>query len=226
MTIEEEIFKRAIPNYNLLIKYGFSKSNDYYIYEKSINNNDFLIIIKIYETGLIQGRIIDTALNEEYTNFRIEKINGEFTSSIKTSFIELLLDIRNRCFKVQNFIFPQSNRIAEYVLKKYNDKPIFAWEKSPGFGIFKNHTNKKWYGLIMNIKKSKFDNCSEQEIEIINLKVDKNQINELLTINGIYEAYHMNKKNWVSIILDDSLEDKTIFSLLDKSYEFTNIKKR
>ncbi len=78
----------------------------------------------------------------------------------------------------------------------------------------------------MNIKKSKFDNCSEQEIEIINLKVDKNQINELLTINGIYESYHMNKKNWVSIILDDSLEDKTIFTLLDKSYEFTNIKKR
>lgn len=42
---------------------------------------------------------------------------------------------------------------------------------------------------------------------------------------GIYIAYHMNKKNWVSIILDDTLTDNEIISLIDISYNNSNKKK-
>ncbi len=35
----------------------------------------------------------------------------------------------------------------------------------------------------------------------------------------------MNKKNWVTIILNDTLEDNEIINLIDMSYEFSNFKK-
>ena len=41
---------------------------------------------------------------------------------------------------------------------------------------------------------------------------------------NIYPAYHMNKKNWVSIILDESLSNDEIFNLIDISYNNSNIK--
>ena len=43
-----------------------------------------------------------------------------------------------------------------------------------------------------------------------------------LKINGIYEAYHMNKKNWISILLNDSLDDELLFKLLDNSYRYVD----
>lgn len=34
-------------------------------------------------------------------------------------------------------------------------------------------------------------------------------------------AYHMNKKNWISILLNDTVQDKVPFDLLDESHNFT-----
>ena len=71
----------------------------------------------------------------------------------------------------------------------------------------------------MNINKSKLDNTSNKEIEIIDLKINKDLIDKFLTVNGFYKAYHMNKKNWISIILDDTVPDFIIFKLIDMSYD-------
>ena len=42
--------------------------------------------------------------------------------------------------------------------------------------------------------------------EVMNVKVLPADVKNLILEEGIYECYHMNKKNWVSIILDDTLE--------------------
>ena len=54
-------------------------------------------------------------------------------------------------------------------------------------------------------------------MEIVNLKVDVREIAELLSQSGIYPAYHMSKKTWVSILLDETVEDQAILALLEKS---------
>lgn len=54
---------------------------------------------------------------------------------------------------------------------------------------------------------------------MINVKVDKDQINTLLAREGIYPAFHMNKKCWVSIIFDETLMDTDIRRMVDESYE-------
>ena len=42
---------------------------------------------------------------------------------------------------------------------------------------------------------------------------------------GFYKAYHMNKKSWISIILNDTLNNKEIYELIDESYNLINDKK-
>ena len=59
------------------------------------------------------------------------------------------------------------------------------------------------------------------KVDVLNIKLDPNEIIELLKTKGFYKAYHMNKKYWISIILDDTIKDNTIFELINESYLYT-----
>ena len=212
MNIEYDIFKRYKVNIDNLIKYGFTKIDNGYQYNKKFMDNNFLAIIKIINNQ-VSGRVFDLDTNLEYTNIRLNKY-GEFTNLVRESYKEILFDIRNNCFSENSFIYKQSNEVVKFIKEKYNVNPEFLWEKTPGVGVFRN-SKKKWFAIIMNINGKIFS--IDKEIEVINVKVD-DLVPDLLKINGIYEAYHMNKKKWISIILDETLDINFIFELIDKSY--------
>lgn len=226
MTIEEKIFQKAKIDSQKLEKYGFKKENNVYKYSKNIMNNTFYVDIEIINDKNVIGKIYDLNLNEEYTNFRIEDITGSYTSQVREEFINVLKDIRNNCSIVKKFIYDQTNRIAEKIEAIYGDKPEFKWEKFPGYAIFKNSLSHKWYGIIMNIDKSKISSDSKNEVEIINLKLNPDKIIQLLKQNGYYPAYHMNKKNWISVILDNTISDEDIMALVAESYFSTITNKK
>lgn len=70
--------------------------------------------------------------------------------------------------------------------------------------------------LVQVIRKD--EGKSAQPVEVINVKVDQERIKDYLSQTGIYEAFHMNKKCWVSIILDDTLPDDSIQGMIDDDY--------
>lgn len=122
-----------------------------------------------------------------------------------------------------HFIFAQSNRIAELVKEKYGVNPEYLWDKFPDYGIFRNPSSDKWFGIIMNIDKSKMVTGETGEIEVLDVKVD-DEVPELLRLKGIYPSYHLSKENWVGIILDDTLPDDEIMKLIATSYVNTEKK--
>lgn len=223
MNIEDGIFKKFKINENKLIFYGSTKENDIYKYSKTFMNEGFKADIFIDNTGKVQGKVIDLDLNEEYTNFRMENIVGEFVNTVKNEYIKILQDIANNCFEKQYFTFEQTNRITNAINEKYDALPEFLWATSPNHGVFRNVRNNKWFGIIMNIDKSKIISEETGEIEVLNLKLD-DDVPKCLEIKGIYPAYHMNKKSWISIILDNTLPDKEILDLVDISYKNSNAK--
>ena len=216
MDIENQIFKRFKVDFNKLNEYGFVYLNTSYIYEKSFLNNKFKAIITINNKGILKGKIIDLNINEEYINIRTN-INGNFNNKVKENYTNILIDIRDKCFITNTYINDQTNRVNTYINNKYNNNPEFLWPKYPGFGIYRNSTNKKWYAIIMNINLSKISNINK-ETEIINIKLDESKIFELLKRKGFYKAYHMNKKSWISIELDNIVKDEELFNLIDESY--------
>mgnify|MGYP002624665094 CR=1 FL=1 len=97
----------------------------------------------------------------------------------------------------------------------------------PTYGVFRHHSSKKWYALLMNIKRRQIekdcpDQRKEDEIEIVNIKIDESLEPELQKKHGIYPGYHMNRAHWISIILDDSLADDFILELTDRSRIFAS----
>ena len=144
-----------------------------------------------------------------------------FASTVREEYQKILKDIKKHCFEKIYFITDQANRIARKIKDIYNDEPEFIWDKFPGYGIFRNPNNKKWYGLIMNIDKSKIDKKTKGEVEVINLKLDVDKIPNLLKKKGYYNAYHMNKQNWVTIVLDDTIADEEIIKYVICSHKYT-----
>ncbi len=219
MSIDEEIFYQYQIDPEKLIQYGFKPNGNKLIYATLIFNEKFQIIIE-YD-GKIKGKMIEVENNEEYTNYRLKKL-GEFNSKIKNEFIKVLIDVKEKCADRQLFQSKQTKRINRFIYQKYGVSPEFLWEKLPNYCVYRAHT--KWFGLIGNVSRNKIDknSNSKEEVEILNVKVKKKEIDKLLNQKGYYKAYHMNKRNWISIILDETVTDKEIQQLICNSYE--NIK--
>jgi len=222
MKLTIELFK----NYNLiesnLLNYGFIKENNTYLYKANIHNNEFMLIVSIKDK-LIDSKLIDLSFNDEYKLIDSET-SGSFIGSLKEECESILLDIRNKCYYKEDFKFMQSNRISNLIKEKYNAKPEFLWENADGSAVFRNKDNDKWFAIIMDVNKNRLVKDENILVEVINVKLDE-LVDNYLNKEGIYKAYHMAKKNWVSIILDDTLTDNEIMDLVDISYNKINVAK-
>ena len=54
----------------------------------------------------------------------------------------------------------------------------------------------------------------------VNLKVDPEEGFEIREkYSSVSPGYHMNKKHWITVLMDDTIPDKLIQSWIDKSYD-------
>ena len=221
MSVESELFIKFTPNYNRLIEYGFKLKNDEYTFEKMFLNNSFRAKICIDKLGKITANVIDIEDNSEYLPLRMEHQEGSFIGEVRQAYTELLKDIRTNGFKENYFISEQGNRISDLIYEKFGNRPVFMWDDYPTDGVFKNPDNNKWYGIIMYIERTKLKEPSKNKVEVLNIKLDEDVIQKLLKQDGFYPAYHMNKKYWITITLDDTIDDETIMELIEKSHTYT-----
>ena len=114
----------------------------------------------------------------------------------------------------------QVNIVIEYIKSEYGAEPEFLWpERYPSYAVFRHSDNKKWFALVATISGKSLGLKDAKEVEIINLKFDKNQTYDFAeTSDHIFPAYHMNKNNWITIWLDGTLANKLVFELIRKSY--------
>lgn len=225
MDIEYNIFKKYDADFDKLSSYGFKKIKTKFTYEKEFMDGSFRAVIEISKDGKITGNVYDVENDDIYLPLRVENQQGAFAGIVRAEYEKILENIREKCFTEKVFITSQANRLSEWVFKTYNDKPVFMWDEYPTFGVFKNPESNKWYGLIMNIKYSLLDKTKNGEVEVMNLKLEPDEIQELVKIDGFYPAYHMNKKYWITLTLNDTIADGKIQELIDKSHNYT-IKKR
>lgn len=222
--LEDEVFKKRKLNKDKLIPYGFTLENNIYKYSKLIMDDIFRVDITINSKGNIIGKVYDLDGDYEYTNFRLEIVKGDFVNRVKDEYIKVLESIANNCYTEEYFIYKQSNEVSNLIKEKYNVLPEFLWESNPNYGIFRNKSSNKWFGVIMNIDRSKLNPNESGEVEVLNVKLD-NLVNTYLNKEGIYPAYHMSKKSWVSITLDNTLSNEKVMNLIDISFDLSNRKK-
>ena len=217
MKLINEIFdKYEVITANLLA-YGFTKENNKYIKKYDIHNSEFCLVITISEN--LNIKLYENEYNEEYALFYQDDNHGKFIIDLQKEVERILLDIRDKCYLKKQFKSKQANRIETYIQNKYGDMPSFLFDKFPEYGVFKDKKSNKWYALISNVKANKLSGKSDKICYIINLTLDEKTIQELITKDNIYPGYHMNKKHWISIVLDDKYDDDFINKYIDLSYE-------
>ncbi len=119
----------------------------------------------------------------------------------------------------------EREEIFKYVENKFGTEPEYLWIKSPDYAVLRNTRNSKWYAVIMNVQRQKLGLEGKDYIDILDVKCDPIMVGSLLNSKGYLPAYHMNKSNWITILLDGSTSKDEVFSLIDLSYEITRKKR-
>lgn len=230
MSLESEYFKRMAPDFRAFPGYGFTHDSTGWHYSETFLEDEFRADITVSDEGEVSGAVIDLDLEEEYLPLRVPRETGAFVGQVREEYAALLGDIADNCFYVLPFLGPQANRIARKVLDRWGESVDHPFSKYPTFGAFRNADTQKWYGLVMDIPRSKLTGTGSEGkddiIEIVNVKVSPQRLDDFLNEPGIYPAYHMNKKSWVSVILDGTVPDERILGMLEVSRRFSESKSR
>lgn len=114
--------------------------------------------------------------------------------------------------------------VFEWIKRKYGTDPDYPWKDSNA--VLRHRETKKWFALIMEVGRDKLGLPGEGTVDVMNVKCDPMLIGSLRTQPGFLPAYHMNKDQWISILLDGTAPEEEIKSLIAMSYELTNPKKK
>lgn len=115
--------------------------------------------------------------------------------------------------------------ILRYAAEHYGAAPEYLWARYPGYAVLRHADSKKWYALVMDVQREKLGLPGEGTVDILDIKCDPDIGGALLSERGIMPAYHMNRKNWITVLLDGSVEREMIISLLERSFELTASRK-
>lgn len=216
--ISEKIFIRKTIIPQKLISYGFKDKDGRLEYSTLICDEQMRLTVYVGYDGSIDTEVYDMLTQEPYTLFLVEDAVGSFVGEVRTEYENLLSDIADKCCQTEIFKGEYTKRILNYVFNRYGDTEEYLWPKSPENAIWRRKDNRKWYGLIMAISRRKLGFDSDERVEVINLRANPDDAANLVDNNRYFVGYHMNKKRWITMCLDGSVEFEEICRLLDESY--------
>lgn len=111
------------------------------------------------------------------------------------------------------------NEIIKFINKKYNVNPEYLWKKYPTFCVFRHTNNQKWFALVAELPYKTLGVPADGVVNIINLKNDN--VEFFTGVKGILPAYHMNKQNWITVLLDGTVEKQNVEKLIKMSFDLT-----
>lgn len=214
----KSIFQRKKLVIEKLSAYGFSLNGDTYFYRVTLPSSGFEMQIHIDTQGKISTTVIDPSYDEPYTLHLVESAAGSFVGGIKSEYETILQDIADKCFEPDVFKYAQTKALIEYVRSKYGDEPEYLWKKFPDNAVWRRKDTGKWYGTLLTVSTSKLGITPGKMAEIIDLRIQPEKMEDLIDKKLYFPGWHMNKKNWYTIILDDSVSFEELCQRIDESY--------
>lgn len=110
--------------------------------------------------------------------------------------------------------------LIRYVSERYSTDAEYPWDDD-NF-IFRHLANRKWFAVAMRIAYQKLGIDREGAVDIVDVKCGPLLMDAYRRQPGVLPGYHMNKDNWVAMLLDGGTEDELIKELLEISFDMTN----
>ena len=207
-----------VEKYNLskeqLNGFGFNEEAEKLIYRKEILDSSFLIEI-VFVNNQLLIEVYDIEFDEIYSLYSVESAVGETVQNIREHVEKLLSSILGLADESGKI----SSEIINYCNNKYGGNHVNPFKKHPDILAFVNEKN-KWYALLSDVEYNKLNKNTDitTKVKILNVKYPMDRILEIIDNKNIFLAYHMNKKHWISIVLDKNIKLETIKELIDISY--------
>ena len=195
------------------IAYGFSRT------EAGLELKKELPGVGLYAVFVIAGKsfevnVFDADTDEEYLPFNVlDNITG-FVTGRKEQVEDLVQEIKEKCLLNSNMKL----RLMEYCERKFGTEPEAPWEDSPDAYTFKTAKRNKWYALFMTIPYKSLGLVAKGTLDVVNIKLPPEKVLDLIDRVHFYPAYHMNKKHWITIVLDKEVDEPLVQQLLEESY--------
>lgn len=113
--------------------------------------------------------------------------------------------------------------VLNYVRDTYGTEADYPWHDDNA--VLRHDNNKKWYGLLMRVARNRLGLTGEEQEEILNVKCDPLLAGSLRERPCFLPAYHMNKEQWLTVVLRTAPEED-VHMLLDLSWQMTAVKLR
>lgn len=212
----DELFLRKKPDIEKCMAFGFQKRGENYLYSASILGGSFLLHVTLSPESGIKTNLIERETGEEYVLYKTNSA-GPFVGQVRNAVFQVLSEIEARCYESGVFVFPQSAEIIRFVCETYGNELQFPFKNLPDCAVWRREDTQKWYGTLARLSGRKLGLPFDEITEILNLHARPENISALLQRKGFYPGWHMNKKHWFTIVLDGTVKNGEILSLIDES---------
>ena len=117
--------------------------------------------------------------------------------------------------------------VMSYVNRKYKTRADYPWKGDSENAVLRHEDNRRWYGLVMEVERSKLGLSGKGRICVLNVKTADAMFHDILIRReGYFPGYHMNKEKWITILLDGTVPFEEICGMIDESYLATASQKK
>lgn len=214
--------KNIKMNEERLLSFGFLRKKKGFTLRKTLSIEAFECVVIVDKHSNLRITVFDNESEGEYILFNNPSVQGQFVEKIKHEVRLLVEQIINQCFDKVLYHGKQTSRMIEAIYREWGINPEFLWDKFPSYSIYRHSNSKKWFAIIMNLDASKLDSNASGSIEVIVLKTPEESLVNVVDYQTIYPGYHMNKKYWITVVLDKTLSDETVFEKIKLSHQLTS----
>ena len=154
-------------------------------------------------------------VNERYQLFDIPTTSSSIAQALREEAEELVFQWMH---PEQSDIEETRQKWTKWIIENIVPYCGNLFEKTEALGFMVEEKG-KWYGLMMQVPLQKLGVASKADALILNVKIHPEDKEQLIAHDGIYEAYHMNKKHWISIALNVCSDDALVKECIYTSYK-------
>ena len=173
----------------------------------------FYIVSASVEKGL--EIIVKDEFHERYSLFDVTTTNSKIAEQLRQEAEEMVFQW---CYSVDTSLVALKEQWNRWILEHITPYSAMPFKKSAA-KVYNVKENGKWYALMMEIPFSKLGIVSDKTALILNVKISPEEKENLLQKEGVFEAYHMNKKHWISIALNVCKDEAFIQECIKNSYK-------